>query len=276
MTRLSRIVVLALGGSTVALADFISVPNASFESPAVMRDDQNPFGALPFLDDWDETAPGLDDEFDQNTGVFLNTAEGSPDHVINADEDRLAFVSSLIGNNLRQQLGTAYALDHRYRLTLAAGTSMVFPVGPAEELELSLCYVDEGVEHAIATGVIAGVEVNATELVDLTVTTPYAHAESAWGDRPILIRIRPSVTDGNDEDGEGFWNLDHVRLEKLPLIVGDLDRDGDVDGDDVALFQAGALGAALEPLDPRTDLDGDGDGDQSDFGLLQANMTGPM
>ena len=76
MRRIAVIVMLGFIGPGFVRGESIPVPNFSFELPAVTRDEMNPFGALPFIDDWDETEVGLQDEFDQNTGVFLNIDPG--------------------------------------------------------------------------------------------------------------------------------------------------------------------------------------------------------
>ncbi|GMV96819.1 MAG: hypothetical protein AMXMBFR83_11790 [Phycisphaerae bacterium] len=58
----------------------------------------------------------------------------------------------------------------------------------------------------------------------------------------------------------------------------DLDRDDDVDFDDLTLFQSCLTGPSVTPTPPgceEVDFDGDGDGDQSDFGRFQVCLSGP-
>jgi len=200
--------------SASAFAAPIPVPNFSFESPPVERNEKNPFGALPFLDDWDETAVGLGDEDDQNTGVFLNTDSPAPDHVTNSHLDRLAFISSLIGNDLRQELVTFFEPGTSYTFTVGVATSFTFPVGATEELEIALFYFDGGVEQVIASNTISGSAVNTTSLVDVTVATPVVELTDEWANQPIGVLIRPLPTDPDDSAGEGFWDADFVRLER--------------------------------------------------------------
>lgn len=210
--RLGLMFVLILAATSFAAS--IPVPNFSFEAPPVTRDEKNPFGALPFLDDWDETAVGLVDEGDQNTGVFLNTDVGEPDHITNLHLDRLGFISSLIGNDLRQELSDTFLPGHSYTLTVAVGTSFTFGVGATEQLEVALFYFDSSVEQVIVSSFISGSEVNANSLVDVTVKLPYVAAADVFANQQIGVLIRPSTTDPDDGDGEGFWNVDHVRLER--------------------------------------------------------------
>lgn len=60
-------------------------------------------------------------------------------------------------------------------------------------------------------------------------------------------------------------------------VPPDFDEDGDVDGDDLDLFESCALGPGV-PLATGCedrDFDSDGDADQSDFGVFQLCLTGP-
>jgi len=219
MQQILRSVVLVLACTGAASAAPLTVLNSSFESPAVIRDDQNPFGALPFIDDWDETAPGDLDEFDQNTGVFINTDSSSPDFVTNAHLERMAFVNSAIGNDLRQNLTATYVPGTSYSMTVAVGTSFMFGVGSAEELEIALAYLDGGMEHIIGSTMILGSQVTTTALSDFNVTIPTVLAGDAWANQPIGLLIRPAIDDVDDLDGEGFWNLDNVRVVPEPASL---------------------------------------------------------
>jgi hypothetical protein len=62
-----------------------------------------------------------------------------------------------------------------------------------------------------------------------------------------------------------------------PRLVPDFDCDSDVDGDDLAVFDACATGPGMGPVPTgcaRADLDRDGDVDQVDFGIVQRCFTG--
>lgn len=217
-------VVLAAAVGAAAQAGPIAVSNFSFESPAVVRDTQNPFGALPFIDDWDETTVGLHDEFDQNTGVFINTDPTSPDYITNAHLERLAFVSSLVGNDLRQELAASFVPGAAYSLTVAVGKSFTFPVGDDEELEIALYYLDGNTEHVVGSTRILGMELGTTELTDFQVNVGPVDASDPWAGHRIGVLIRPWLDDVDDELGEGFWNIDNVRVVPEPgmlaMLVG--------------------------------------------------------
>lgn len=207
--------------STAAFGGTINIPNFSFEMPPVERNEENPFGALPFLDDWDETAIGLADEFDQNTGVFLNTDMMSADYITNSHLDRMAFLSSLTGNGVRQAVADTYLVGVSYSLTVAVGKSFTFPVGNTEPLQIALFYFDSGVEQVIASTTINGSQVGTTTLSDFSVSIPAVQVSDAWAGEPIGVLIRPSPTDPDESGGtggEGFWNVDFVRLDTNPSV----------------------------------------------------------
>lgn len=274
MLRYRKLVLLLLNVSVAAAAETIDVPNPSFEFPVVT--DQAP--AIPWIDAWDERAVGLADEEDQNTGVFPNLDALSFGHLVNVDGNQLAYLSTLIGNDLRQELTANFIPGRHYRLTVAVTGSSYFPVGADEKLEIALFYFDGGVEHVIASSFVTGSQISLTSLIDVSVVTPLVAANDPWANRPIGILIRPAVDDPDDTAAEGFWDVDRVRLTAFEPLVGDLDLDGDVDVDDLNTFKACTTGPALGPPGPgcaKADLDGDGDVDQSDFGLLQVNLTGP-
>src|SRR5512145_2011808 len=122
MIRLSVLMIAGLWAASPVKATSILVANASFESPVV---DPGGFGAVPFVESWTEI--DLDTQASANTGVFANTAAGSPDHVTNADGLQLAFLGSQQGNALEQDLAATYKAGYEYRLTVGVGVSMRFP-----------------------------------------------------------------------------------------------------------------------------------------------------
>ncbi|HOW71908.1 MAG TPA: DUF362 domain-containing protein [Phycisphaerae bacterium] len=71
-----------------------------------------------------------------------------------------------------------------------------------------------------------------------------------------------------------YFNTSRVRVAH----VADFDSDGDVDGDDVGVFQACLSGPSIPPAESlvcrRCDFDVDADVDQSDFGIFQRCCSG--
>lgn len=268
-SRKSMLLLLAL--RTVGVADPIPIPNFSFELPAVTRDIQNPFGALPFIADWDETDVGLADELNQNTGVFLNTAVGEPDHITNAEQKQLAFLSSLTGNAVRQELADTYIPDRSYTFTVGVAKSNNFhgfPVGDTEQLEIALFYFNHNVEQIVASTFVSGSQVNSNSLIDVTLISPVVAVGDAWAGKQIGVLVRPSITDPDEDDGEGFWDVDNARLDVSPPIM--LFPDAAImahcmAGLDVTVPPAGCTPEEFE----RADLDADSDVDLLDYAEFQ-------
>ena len=187
----------------------IPIENASFESPAV---DPNAFPALPAVDGWTEI--DLDTLSSANTGVFPNTASGSPDHMINADGNQLAFLGSETSNALEQDLTATYKSGSEYRLTVAVGISSLFPPSdeePIDTIELALYYrdVNDPNEHLdIVSETVEAKGLSSTQLQDFSLYLPTVHFDDPWTGKAIGIAIRATGEAG------GFWDLDNVRLEE--------------------------------------------------------------
>ena len=190
----------------------IPIENASFEGPAV---DPNGFPVLPYMGGWTEV--DVDTEGSTNTGVFGNTPEGSPDRVLNADGNQLAFLGSQEGNALEQDLAAVYQAGGDYRLTVAVGVSGQFPPAaeaPADTLELVLYYRDGNEPVDIVYEAVPSGGLSSTELQDFSAYLPTVSPDDAWAGKPIGVAIRSVGLAG------GFWDLDHVRLvESLPASV---------------------------------------------------------
>jgi len=270
----AKLLSLLLLFPVMATAEPIVIPNFSFEKPPVTRDGLNPFGALPFIDEWDETNVGLLDEWDQDTGNFINTDAGEPDHITNLDLLRAAFVSSLTGNAIRQDLPHAYLPGRSYRFTIAVGKSFTFPVGDTEQLEIALFYFDPRVEEIVASTFVSGAMVNSTTVTDFSVTSAIVEEGDAWAGRPIGILVRPYTLDPDDDTGEGFWNLDYARLDELTPPNADGDGDGDVDLVDLAMIEncLSEVDAACATFDLNSDLAIDLD----DLLLFLDDLGGPL
>jgi uncharacterized protein YlxP (DUF503 family) len=188
----------------------IPIENASFESPAV---DTNAFPALPIVDGWTEI--DLDILSSANTGVFPNTDPNSPDHIINADGNQLAFLGSQAGNALQQDLAGIYQAGCDYRLTVAVGISNMFPPATEEQfdtIELVLYYRDANDPDQtldIVSKIVESKGLSSTKLQDFSVYLPTVNPNDAWEGENIGIAIRATGAAG------GFWDLDNVRMEEF-------------------------------------------------------------
>jgi hypothetical protein len=190
------------------------IENSSFELPVV--ESNNLFGAVPEVSRWTEI--DLDLLSSSNTGVFRNTPEGSEDHIVNTDGNQLAFLNSVLGNALEQDLDALYQAGCDYRLTVAACVSKLFP--PSDPLELVLYYRDVNDPNNsidIATKTIEPENLSSTRLQDFSVWLPAVNSGDAYDEKNIGIAIRATGTPGT---AGGFWDLDNVRLEEsFPLSL---------------------------------------------------------
>jgi hypothetical protein len=190
----------------------ITMENPSFEAPVV---DPGGFGAVPVVAGWTEV--DLDTAASTNTGVFANTPEGSPDHLVNADGGQLAFLGSQQGNALEQDLAATYRVGCDYRLTVAVGVSGRFPPSaevPADTLELVL-YCRAGPNSVdVARWTVEAAGLSSTQLQDFSLYLPTVPPGEAWAGQPIGVAIRAAGAPG------GFWDLDNVRLvELMPVAI---------------------------------------------------------
>lgn len=83
-----------------------------------------------------------------------------------------------------------------------------------------------------------------------------------------MLRVEPLDPPPHPADASYWWKtldgLPGLRIDRAK--GGDVDGDGDVDGADAGLAQAG---------DPRADLDGDGDVDGADLGIVLGRWNTP-
>jgi hypothetical protein len=167
------------------------------------------------VDQWTEI--DLDTLSSSNTGVFGNTPAGNPDHIVNADGNQLAFLSSQAGNALEQDLSATYKSGCDYRLTVGVGVSSQFPpssVEPVDALELVLFYRDGNDVVDIVSRTVEATGLSSTQLMDFSLQMPVVQSGDAWAGKTIGVALRAVGMPG------GFWDLDNVRLiESLPVSI---------------------------------------------------------
>ena len=217
MKQVSYIILFAFLGlffTIQAGADQIFIENSSFELPVI---DPNGYPAVPFAAGWTE----LDlDQYSSNTGVFLNTAPNSPDHIVNADGKQLAFLGSAEGNGFEQDLESTYKTGCDYRFTVGLAISNAFPPSqeePVDTLELALYYRDSNDPNLtidIATRTVDAAGLLSTQLQDFSLYLDTVPSDANYVNKNIGVAIRATGEAG------GFWDLDNVRLvESLPVSI---------------------------------------------------------
>lgn len=251
--RLLVVALVIIWFSAPAKSASITIENASFELPVI---DPCGFPVLPYTVQWREL--DLDTEYSTNTGIFINTSPGSFDRLLNADGNQLAFLGSAQGNGFEQDLSAVYEVGRAYRLTVGVGTSMRFPPSvsePIDTLEIALYYLEDANAVDIAHCIVPAMEPSQL-LQDFQADLPAVQSGDIWAGRNIGVAIRAIGLPG------GFWDLDNVRLTKLPNAP-DFTGDYFVNLEDVAVMANEWLSCI-----GKTDLTGEGCVDLEDLMIL--------
>ncbi len=223
---------LVLGGVEAVAERVLPIPNGSFESPKTL------FAGI-YLDSWqklpkppwyDESGPFL---WDQVTGAFKNTADGSFDHIGNLDGIQAAFVFAIPEAGFFQDyeskdwndpepsraFDVRFEVGQAYQLTagiIGGGGNML----EGATLDLSLYFRnDAGAVVPVGLTTItnrADLTPGRTNLVDFVVQVPVVMATDPWAGRHLGIQVR-STTPFELEGG--YWDVDHLRLEAIPEPV---------------------------------------------------------
>lgn len=216
MSRINLLAVLALGAVSVpwALGQSTSLPlsNPSFENPVWT-------GPLPVdirLDGWTKTpAPswfvpqGPLQSWDQLSGIFPNPPATEAGHIPNGDGNQAAYLLTLPLAGFSQVLPATFEAGVSYELTVGVrGGGNIVDGTP---LMISLFYLDASFQPV--TMAMATVAYNSTlagawpALTDVTAATgPLTGTGDGLG-KNIGVGI---LSIGGA--GEGYWDLDHVRV----------------------------------------------------------------
>jgi len=201
----------------VARAQFIPVPNGSFESPSTTF-------ASPSMDSWLKTPQPAwwttnDGAWTNLMGEFLNTPAGQPDHLNNVTGPQAGYIFSDQGAGIFQNLSATYQVGKSYTMTVGLTTSAEEPLTPGATLQLSLYYVDvtNGLDAVALTTVTYDTNVftNTLNLLNFSVSSPTVQATDPWAGK--LIGMEIAATTSFDLAG-GVWDLDNVQLAELPAI----------------------------------------------------------
>jgi hypothetical protein len=212
LCMLMAFIFLSLLGSP-ARSDSVYIPNGSFESPAVPN---APPYASPNISDWQRlpvptwwTSYGYtDDAWTQSSGIFVNVPFAPID---DCDGNQLAFMFSVPGYALYQDLAATYQVGQSYHLTVSMqGGGYGMPLGCP--MDLVLYYRDANGNQII----IGGTEVTNTNdtgtlshLTDYTLNVPAVTASDPWAGRSIGVELLQTA--GANNSG-GYWDIDNVRL----------------------------------------------------------------
>lgn len=203
----------ALGGSVaVAQSTSLSVANGSFESPVVT-------GPLPVdirLTGWTKTpAPswfvpqGQLQSWDQLSGVFPNPPAGQPSRIPNADGNQAAYLLTLPLAGFSQVLPATFEAGVSYDLTVGVrGGGNIVDGTP---LMVSLFYLDASFQPVTLASTTlaynAGLGSAWPALTDVSASTGFITPNASALGRNVGVSI---LSVGGM--GEGYWDLDNVRV----------------------------------------------------------------
>lgn len=214
---------------TALCSENIPIPNGSFEQPSVRFVSilVNSWQKTP-KPDWYVESGGY--SWNQLAGVFLNTPDGSSDHLDNCDGFQAIYLFAIPSAGLFQDYDSTDSLStipsHAFDAVYEAGKAYDLTVAvnggggnmlEGATLELALYYRDGSsdqvaVATTTATNSIAAFPVH-THLTDYTVHLPFVQATDAWAGKHVGVRLKSTVN--LDQQG-GYWDLDNVRLSATP------------------------------------------------------------
>jgi hypothetical protein len=228
--RLPRLAVITLLAGSIQAGE-ISIPNASFESPATFFVSLN-------IDNWQRTPqPGW---WDTNTsgdwstliGIFKNPAPGNFDHIDNCHSNQAAWLFAQPEVGLFQDYDAmdwndpapTHAFDARfevgksYRLSvglLVGGKGSGGGVTPGSTVNFSLYFRDGGSNRVIVavTTITNSLEIftNSTHLLEYSVEVPTVRPGDAWAGQHLGILLLSTA----ELSDEGYWDLDNIRLNSV-------------------------------------------------------------
>ncbi len=211
------------------------IPNGSFESP------ETDF-AGPGVDSW-QKAPeppwymgGGGFPWDQLVGQFLNTTNGSANHIDNMDGKQAVFLFALpevaIFQDYNSIGGTNRSPTHDFDAKFEVGKAYVLTVGllgggggmsNGVTFQMSLYYRDAANNRVTLTSTTItntkSLFPTGTHLTDFQAIVPAVKPGDAWAAKNIGIQLASTV--GFDLKG-GYWDIDNVRLAVVrdPVLTG--------------------------------------------------------
>ncbi|MDB6034087.1 MAG: hypothetical protein JWM16_4425 [Verrucomicrobiales bacterium] len=206
------------------------LPNNSFELP------QMDF-AGPFIDSWEKSAQPFwytDPNFPWFglTGEFLNTSNGSPDHIDNVDGPQAAYLFALADVALFQDYISVGGFDvspaHDFSLKYEKGNSYNLTVGVLGNgggmsngvtLVTSFYYRDAASNRVtIASTTITNTKSlfpTNTHLTDFQVQVPVVKGDDPWAGKYVGVELASGLTLADSSLFGGYWDVDNVRLQVI-------------------------------------------------------------
>jgi len=199
-------------------AQFIPVPNGSFETPATDF-------ASPAMDDWLKTPPSPYwntnyGPWEQNTGEFANVPPGQPGSIVNCDGAQAAYIVSFPGCGVFQLLSQSYQPGRSYTMTVGLTTSTYEPLTNGTTLQVGLFYLANATNQLSVgqTNVVFNSSVfgDDTAFIDFSLSVPEVKTNDPWAGKNIGLSI---VSTAGFSNAGGVWDADNVRLTEGPSLA---------------------------------------------------------
>jgi hypothetical protein len=218
-----------------------------------------------------------------NPGVMAQEplATYFPDGAAEGDNVALTFFDGHQGGaefGIEQTLAATLQLRTRYTLTvevgnIASGVSVVEPYAGFGNYDLR-GFPGYRIE-LLAGDTVIGSDVDSLlpdegQFLTSTFDVVVGNAHDEVNESLTIRLVNLNTQDVNDPIVDLEVDFDNVRLDASPLAAADFDADGDVDGNDLTLWQ-GAYG-----VNATADTDGDSDSDGRDFLTWQRQYTGTL
>ena len=183
------------------------LPSTTFVNPQIDRWNKTP------QPDWFQPQNGI--TWDQLSGVFANTAPGSPGHIINMDGNQAAYLISLPQAGITQILPGKFEAGVQY--TASFGVIAGGNITEGTSLLVALFYLDDaGAPVTVASKVVIyspAAFPNSTQFQTQQAASPLLKSGDAAVGRNIGIQIV-----GTAGDGFGYWDIDDVRISETVYL----------------------------------------------------------
>ena len=195
-------VVLGLAACGFSSAEYITVPNYSFESPDISSSP----GVTYTFDNWTRYGEAI---------IFENGYSGST--YTNLEGGQVGSVTTEgAGGRAYQELSSNYTIGQSYTLTAGFAKTEITPTGYAEnKAYVTLFWDDEGAQTVIGTQEVRWGDLSSTLLTDYSVTIPTVQSSDAYAGKPIGVMISAGPRIGTTN--MSYFAVDNVRLEGISI-----------------------------------------------------------
>lgn len=208
--------VLGVMSACASQAAVVNIPNASFETPV--------YRVAPYatanITDWQKAPVPIwwsqpEQQWNELAGVFYNVPGDG--HIDNVDGEQAAFLFSMPGVELYQDLAGTFEVGQSYQLTAGfQGGGMGMPIGTPLEFRL---YYRDGNGNRVTVGATQVLNTtdesrpHAKHLADAFLEIPSVTPDDPWAGRSIGVQI---ISTAPFQQVVGYWRIDNIQLNSVP------------------------------------------------------------